>query len=167
MTITEEMAKAVAGKINFSELKKFCTEDVKKASSRFDIESVDFYYCEDGYDYERRVNDKYEDFVREACAEEESVSDYFYAIISQLYPEEIESIELDWEELDAITKEIKFKDREGKEYSYEEFGDLIFELGEEGMNYIDEYDIYRVWNDYEEDQKSYGKDNGSGWSPEW
>lgn len=168
MEITIEMAKKIAKNINKKELLNFCIEDVSKASDRFDIESVDMSYCEDGYNFERRVNEKFEEFVRESCIEdEEATLNYFYSIIEKLYPEKAESIDLDWNELNEITKQIKFKDKEGNIYSYEDFGDLVFELGEEGMKYLDEYEIYRYWDDYEEGQKSYGKDNGSGWSPEW
>ena len=167
MTITVEMAKTVASHINKDELKRVCIKDVKNACFKFDIESVDFDNCEDSYDYERKVEEEYEEFVREVCAEEDSVVDYLYFVIEEIYPEKIDLINLDWLELNAITKEILFENKEGKSYNYEEFRDMVFELGDEGWIILDDYEIYKTYNDYEEDQKSYGKDNGSGWSPNW
>lgn len=148
MKLTKEMAKKIAETINQDKLLIATIKDVSKACDRFDIESVDMSFCEDGYDFERRVNEKFEEFVRESCIEEEdSTINYFYSILEKFYPEEFKSIDLNWDELNLIVKEIKFKDKEGNLFNYEDFGDLVFELGEKGMKYIDEHEIYRIWDD--------------------
>ena len=167
MTITNEMARVIAESINKEELLRACAKDVRLACSKFNIEDVDFEYCDDSDDYERKVEEEYEEFVKEACAEEDNVIDYLYSVTEKLYPEEIDSINLDWLELDAITKEIEFKNRKGETYRYEEFRELVFELGDKGWKSLDDNKIYKIYNEYEEDQKSYGKDNGSGWSYKW
>ena len=165
--ITKEMAKKIAENIDKDELMTLSTRDVLGVCDRFDIESVDMSSCEDWYEFERKVNEKFEEFVKESCVEEEATLNYFYSILEKLYPEYPDIDYLDWDELDLISKEIKFKDKDGKTYNFDNFGNLVFGLGEKGMKYLDEYEIYRVWDEYEEDQKSYGKDNGSGWSPNW
>lgn len=154
MKITVEIAKRIAENIDKDELKKFSTKDVAGASSRFDIDSVEI-DCEDGYSFERKVNEEFEEFVREACVEdEENAINYIYSVIEEIYPEEIESIDLNWDEINLIVKEIKFKDREGKIYNYEDFGDLVFELGENGLN-LDENEIWEIWDENERESKYY------------
>lgn len=156
MKLTKEMAKKIAETINQDKLLIATIKDVSKACDRFNIESVDMSYCEDGYDFERRVNEKFEEFVRESCIEDGgAVLNYFYSILEKLYPEEFKSIDLNWDEINLIVKEIKFKDKEGKIYNFEDFEDLIFELGEKGIKYIDEHEIYRIWDDCDRESKYY------------
>ena len=39
----------------------------------------------------------------------------------------------------------KIANKEGKDYNYEEFGDMVFELGDEGWIFLDEYEIYKTY----------------------
>ena len=80
-------------------------------------------------------------------------------------PEDSDEDDFDWDEMEAVVQEMKFKKTDGKtEYKYDDYAELVYDLGNQGY---DIPDLTDEWIEYEEDMKSYGDDNGSGWSPSW
>lgn len=174
MKMTNEMIKGIAIEVlkNKKSLEKACIADIGSLCKKYangDWENRDlFEYCDDIYEFENKVESDIEEYVKEYIADySDKTWDFFYETAKKVLKAEgqdIDDYDFDWDEMEILIKEMTFKTVEGKDYKYEDFSEMVYDLGDEAF---DVPDLSDEWIEYEDDMKSYGNDNGSGWSPAW